>query len=83
MAGDSPDLGAKVITITDNNKKNGDKISSQLGMELFSLRKYLAPKTFSAHTSLIKAKKVITPSTIQAMQVVIIHFIFLMVCIIY
>ena len=57
MAGDSPDLGAKIITITDNNKKNGDKISSQLGMELFSLRKYLAPKTFSAHTSLTKAKK--------------------------
>ena len=45
MAGDSPDLGAKIITITDNNKKNGDKLSRQLGMELFSFRIDLAPKT--------------------------------------
>ncbi len=57
MAGDSPDLGAKIIIITDNNKKNGDKLSSQLGMKLFSLRKDLAPKTFSANTSILKAKK--------------------------
>ena len=57
MAGDSPDLGAKIIIITDNNKKNGDKLSSQLGMKLFSLRKDLAPKTFSANKSILEAKK--------------------------
>jgi microcystin degradation protein MlrC len=57
MAGDSPDLGAKIITITDNNKKNGDKLSYQLGIELFSYRKNLAPKTVSANSALIKAKK--------------------------
>jgi len=56
MAGDSPDLGAKIITITDNNKKNGDDLSKKLGLELFSLRKDLAPKTLSAKSSLIKAK---------------------------
>ena len=57
MAGDSPDLGAKIITITDNNKKNGDKLSYQLGMELFSYRKDLAPISVSANSALIKAKK--------------------------
>ena len=34
MAGDSPDIGAKIITITDSNKNKGDKLSSQLGLEL-------------------------------------------------
>ena len=57
MAGDSPDLGAKIIVITNGNKKNGNKLSSQLGMELFSYRKNLAPKTFSANSSIIEAKK--------------------------
>ena len=42
MAGDSPDIGAKIITITDDNKTKGDKLSSQLGLELFSYRNKLA-----------------------------------------
>ena len=57
MAGDSPDLGAKIIVISDDHKKFGNKLTSQLGMELFSLRKNLAPKTFSANASILKAKK--------------------------
>ena len=57
MAGDSPDLGSKIIVISDNNKKKADELSSQLGMELFSYRKVLAPKTHSAHLSLTEAKK--------------------------
>ena len=57
IAGDSPDLGAKIIVITDGNKKNGHKLSSHLGMELFSYRNNLAPKTFSANSSIIEAKK--------------------------
>ena len=57
MAGDSPDIGAKIITITDNNKNKGDKLSSQLGLELFSFRKKLAPKTFSVNRSIEQAAK--------------------------
>ena len=38
-------------------KKNGKKLSHQLGKELFSMRKHLAPKIFSVNTSLVKAKK--------------------------
>ena len=32
MAGDSPDLGSKIIVISDNNKKKADELSSQLGI---------------------------------------------------
>ena len=56
MAGDSPDLGTKVLVTTNNNKKYGDKLSNDLGMELFDMRKKLAPKTHSVNTSLIRAK---------------------------
>jgi len=57
MAGDSPDLGSKIIVITDNNKNKGDKLSSKLGLELFSYRNKLAPKTFAANKSIEQAAK--------------------------
>ena len=57
MAGDSPDIGAKIITITDDKKTKGDKLSSQLGLELFSYRNKLAPKTFKTNKSIEQAAK--------------------------
>ena len=57
MAGDSPDIGAKIITITDDNKTKGDLLSSQLGFELFSYRNKLALKTLSANKSIEHAAK--------------------------
>tara|TARA_Y100000590_G_C15674354_1_gene997407 strand:+ start:8 stop:1486 length:1479 start_codon:yes stop_codon:yes gene_type:complete len=57
MAGDSPDLGAKIITIMDKDQKYGKSLSKKLGDELFSMRKNLAPKMFSANTAVLKAKK--------------------------
>ena len=56
MAGNSPDLGAKILVTTNNNKKYGDKLSKELGMKLFKLRKNLAPKTYSVSKSLNMAK---------------------------
>ena len=38
-------------------KTKGDKLSSQLGLELFSFRKNLAPKTFAANRSIEQAAK--------------------------
>ena len=38
MAGDSPDLGAKIIVITDNDAARGDQLARDLGMELFGFR---------------------------------------------
>ena len=39
MAGNSPDLGAKILVITDNDKNYGNNLSFELGMKLFKLRK--------------------------------------------
>lgn len=38
MAGDVPDLGARVIVITNGAKSKGDALAKELGMELFSMR---------------------------------------------
>ena len=38
LAGDSPDLGAKIVVVTDNRPRKGARIARELGMELFSLR---------------------------------------------
>ena len=56
MAGNSPDLGAKILVITDNDINYGNNLSFELGMKLFKLRKKLGPKTYSVNKSLIKAK---------------------------
>jgi microcystin degradation protein MlrC len=38
MAGDVPEMGTKVIAVTDNAPEKGAAIAKKLGMELFSLR---------------------------------------------
>jgi microcystin degradation protein MlrC len=38
MAGDVPEMGTKVIAITNGKPEKGDEIARDLGMELFSLR---------------------------------------------
>lgn len=38
MAGDVPELGTKVIAVTDNNPELGAKLSETLGRELYSMR---------------------------------------------
>ncbi len=49
LAGDVPDLGTRVIVITDNAKEKGDALAKRLGLELYALRgttrsEYLAPE---------------------------------------
>ncbi len=43
MAGDSPDLGTKVLVISDNDPSAGDALSDQLGRELFGYRSTTMP----------------------------------------
>lgn len=38
MAGDSPDLGAKLLVITDDDRQKGDRLAEKLGLELYSFR---------------------------------------------
>lgn len=38
LAGDSPDLGAKIVVVTNGKPRKGARIARELGMELFSMR---------------------------------------------
>ena len=38
MAGDVPEMGTKVIVVTDSSKAKGDALAKRLGQELFALR---------------------------------------------
>lgn len=44
MAGDVPDLGTKIIVITDNSREQGDALAEKLGQELFALRGSTRPE---------------------------------------
>ncbi|TLP44179.1 M81 family metallopeptidase [Cohaesibacter sp. CAU 1516] len=55
MAGDSPDLGAKMIVITDNNQKAADDLARSLGLELFSFRGRARPDFVSPQAALDQA----------------------------
>lgn len=55
MAGDSPDLGAKIIVVTDADKPKGDKIAQRLGQELFSFRGTTKPDFMPVEVALTKA----------------------------
>ncbi|GGD40442.1 M81 family metallopeptidase [Sinisalibacter lacisalsi] len=44
MAGDVPDLGTKVIVITDAARAEGDALAQRLGMELFDMRGRTRPE---------------------------------------
>lgn len=55
MAGDSPDLGARTIVITDRDRVRGDRLARDLGTELFSLRGRTRPDFLTAHDALTAA----------------------------
>lgn len=56
MAGDSPDLGAKIIVITDADPAGGAALAQELGMELYSFRGKTRPEFLTAREALIKAQ---------------------------
>lgn len=56
MAGDSPDLGAKIIVVTDEAPEHGAKLAKKLGMELFSFRGRATPEFLSPEQALCKAE---------------------------
>ena len=49
LAGDVPELGSKILVVTDGDKDGGDALAEKLGMEVFSMRgrsqpDYLTPR---------------------------------------
>ena len=44
---DVPEIGAKILVVTDNNKAYGDKLAAELANELWSMRGKTTPEYFS------------------------------------
>ena len=48
MAGDVPDLGARIVVVTNDDRPAGEKLAAQLGAELFSMRGKTRPAFLTA-----------------------------------
>jgi microcystin degradation protein MlrC len=44
MASDVPEMGSKLVVVTNNNKAKGDKLAHDLGMRLFDMRGKVMPE---------------------------------------
>lgn len=52
MAGDAPDMGTRIIVVTDNDKAKGDALARTLGHELYAMRKTTAMPMFDTEAGL-------------------------------
>jgi len=52
--GDVPDLGTKVLVVTDDNPKKGAQLASELGREFFEMRDQVLPKYYSINDAAAK-----------------------------
>jgi microcystin degradation protein MlrC len=55
MAGDVPDLGARIVVTTDDDKAAGDRLAAELGAELFAMRGKTRPEFLTAALAFDKA----------------------------
>lgn len=55
MAGDVPDLGTKVVVVTDGQPQIGDQLAHELGMELFGFRGRTRPEFMDAAGAIARA----------------------------
>jgi len=55
MAGDVPDMGTRIVVVTDDDKQKGDALAAMLGRELYGLRKHVAMPMFDTETGLERA----------------------------
>jgi microcystin degradation protein MlrC len=58
MAGDVPDMGTRIVVVTDNDREEGDALAERLGHELYGLRKSTAMPMFDTETGLERAMTV-------------------------
>jgi len=52
---DNPDIGIKVLVVTDDNKEHGDALAKKLGMELWDMREETMPVFLSADEAIDEA----------------------------
>ena len=57
MAGDVPEMGCKIVVMTDNNPAEGEALAQELGQELFALRGHLMMPTYSIEEGLARAQR--------------------------
>ncbi|MBU0914316.1 MAG: M81 family metallopeptidase [Gammaproteobacteria bacterium] len=57
MAGDVPDMGSKLLVITNNDVEKGTVLAQQLGLELFSYRGQTLPQFYDVSTALDQAQQ--------------------------
>ena len=55
MAGDVPELGTRMLVVTDNDAAKGDRLARQLGLEIFALRGKTMMPQFSIDIGLDRA----------------------------
>ncbi len=53
--GDVPDLGTKVLVVTDNNPEKGAQLATELGREFFAMREEVVPKYLSIEEGIDRA----------------------------
>lgn len=57
MAGDVPDMGSKLLVITNNQAEKGEALAQELGLELFSYRGQTLPQFYSIAAALDQAEQ--------------------------
>jgi microcystin degradation protein MlrC len=55
MAGDVPDMGTRMLVVTDGDKPKGDALAESLGRELYGLRRQAAMPMFDTEAGLDRA----------------------------
>jgi microcystin degradation protein MlrC len=52
MAGDAPEMGTRIVVVTDHDKAKGDQLARDLGHELYRMRTLTAMEMFDTETGL-------------------------------
>ncbi|MEM9423892.1 MAG: M81 family metallopeptidase [Spirochaetota bacterium] len=63
MAGDVPEMGTKVLVLTDNDRRGGDALAAELGREVFAMRGKCAPAQLNEVEALQQAQSLARTSS--------------------
>lgn len=55
MAGDAPDMGTRIVVVSDNDKAAGDALAQKLGHELYRMRKQTAMPMYDTEAGIDRA----------------------------
>ncbi|BDA85418.1 microcystinase C [Aureimonas sp. SA4125] len=63
MAGDVPEMGTRIVVVTDGNKEKGERLAETLGHELYALRGTTAMPIVDTETGLDRAAELVRGGT--------------------